>query len=296
MRVALLVLLVVILPLPVNAQPANTGGLAVTVTRGGQPVTNAAVCVGVANDLNQFFQGTTDAQGRVQAGQVPSEAYVVTARAGQGGAQQSFAAPASPAGIPVLNLTITIPANGGPSCPTTPAGPQRRAVGPINVVITPVTIPTPIQLQLNNQRCFGALGAQCGQAQGDIPLPALCKDGNCFINPGSWNHDECCVRNPQGKACRLPGELLTGHDGNCVTSWDTAVRLSRKGIMWKRAVDFNRNNGTGTVEFALYCAPANSLLPPADGPTKCCSRLTRALTLTEGVAATAAGETLRACQ
>jgi hypothetical protein len=162
-------------------------------------------------------------------------------------------------------------------------------------VINPNPLPTPIQL-LNSQHCFGALGNQCGQPPISIPLTALCANGACFVNGGSWDHDECCFRNPQGMACRKgPLDALTGHDGNCVTSWNKAVRLAQKGLNWQRSVDFNRVNSTGTVEFNLYCAPRNALVPPADAP-KCCSRLTRALNVTETVAATAAGETLVACR
>jgi hypothetical protein len=127
MRLHLLALLVALSPITISAQTLTTGGLTVTVTRGGQPVANATVCVGVTGDLNQFFQGVTDAQGRVNAGTVPRVPFVVTARAGEGGASQSFAAPASPTGVPFLSVAVPIPATGGPSCPTTPAGPQRQA-------------------------------------------------------------------------------------------------------------------------------------------------------------------------
>lgn len=294
MRLRLFAVLVALTSVSVSSQTPINSGLTITVTRGGQPAANATVCVGVSNDLNQFFQGVTDAQGRVNAGSVPTVAFVVTARR-EGGAQQSFAAPASPTTIPVLLLTVPIPATGGPSCPTTPAGPQRQLVGPINVTITPTTLPTPITL-INGQRCFGALGAQCGQGPAGIPLTAACASGACFVNGGSWDHDECCFRNPRGMACNKgPLDALTGHDGNCVTSWDKALRLVGKGLNWRRTVDFNRVNSTGTVEFNLYCAPANTLVTPADGQ-KCCSRATRALTPAEAAVSVATRETLTACR
>jgi hypothetical protein len=295
MRLRLLILVIALAPVCAFAQTPIGSGLNVTVTRAGQPVANAVVCVGVSNDLNQFFQGSTDAQGRVNAGAVPTVAYVVTARAGDGGAQQSFAAPASPAGIPLLSITVPVPATGGPSCPTTPAGPQRTLISPNITLPPPTTLPTPIRL-LNNQRCFGALGNQCGQGPAGIPLTALCANGRCFVNPGSWDHDECCFRNPNGMACNKgPLDALTGHDGNCVTSWNKALRLVGKGLNWPRNVDFTRNNSTGTVEFNLYCAPANALLPPGDA-AKCCSGLTRALNISEAAAALAVNETLAACR
>lgn len=295
MRGAFLVVLVALVSMVSYAQTPSTGGLTVILTRAGQPLANATVCLGVSGDLNQFSQGLTNAQGRVNLGSVPNEAFIVTARAGNGGAQQSFAAPASPSGIPFMNVSISVPATGGPSCPTTAAGPQRRIGSSIDIVITPNPVPAPIVLT-NNQRCFGALGNQCGPPAAGIPLTALCLNGECFINPGSWEHDECCFDNPNGMACRKgPLDALTGHDGNCVASWDLAVRLSQKGIMWKRNIDFNQVNGTGTVAFNIYCAPANSLIPPGHA-AKCCSGLTRALNVTEALAATVARETLAACR
>jgi hypothetical protein len=277
------------------AQPS--GGLVVQVTRGGAPVANATVCVGVSGDLNQHFQGQTGTDGRVRFNAVPRGAFVVTAHSGTRGAQQSFSL-ATPGTIPMLNVAVTLPAAGGPTCPTTPAGPSRliprvdRSQVP---EFEPITWPGIVLLR-RADFCFGALGMNCGEPQGNMPAPALCSGGRCFVNGGSWDHDECCVANPQGMACRRgPLDSLTGHDGNCVTSWNKAVRLVSRGLFWERQVDFSRQNRTGQVEFALYCAPANALLPPEDA-AKCCSRRTRALTLTENAAARAAGETLQACQ
>jgi hypothetical protein len=137
---------------------------------------------------------------------------------------------------------------------------------------------------------------RCGEPQGGLPPSALCASGVCFVNPGSWQHDECCFRNPRGMACRAgPLDAVTGNDGNCVVSWNKALRLTMKGLNWSRRVDFSRTNSTGTVEFARYCAPANALLPPGDA-AMCCTRQTRALNLTEGAAALAAGEQLAACR
>ena len=291
-------LLVVALFVPclADAQPAPLQpGVNVRVTRDGQPVANATVCAGITIDLNQFFQGVTDPQGRVHFAGVPQGSFLVTANSGGRGAQQSFN-PATPGSIPVMAVEISLPASGGPSCPATPPGPSRSLGPNLGNFVLPTARPFQfIQLQ-NTQFCFGALGAQCGQPQGLIPPTALCANGGCFINGGSWDHDECCFRNPRGMACQLgPVDAVTGHDGHCVAAWDKALRLVSKGLNWRRNVDFSRGNTTGTVEFNLYCAPANTLLPPADG-NKCCSRQTRSLTTTETVAALAAGETLVACR
>ena len=289
-------LIAVLIPSLADAQPAPLqGGVIVRVTRSGQPVANATVCAGVSNDLNQLFQGATDAQGRAQFAKVPQGPFVVTANSGGRGAQQSFNF-ATPGRVPVFSVEIALPAAGGPSCPTTAAGPSRRVGQGFKDFVVP-TVPAFKSIELKNtQFCFGALGNQCGQPQGIIPPSALCTNGSCLINGGSWDHDECCFRNRQGMACQIgPVDAVTGHNGQCVAAWDKALRLVSKGLSWRRNVDFSRGNSTGTVEFNLYCAPANSLLPPADA-AKCCSRLTRALNDAEAVAAEAVGETLAACR
>jgi hypothetical protein len=277
-----------------SAQGTPLSGLSVRVTRNGVPAANATVCVGTTRDLNSFYQSVTDGQGRAQFQSVPGGAFVVTANGAAAGAQWTHA-PATPASnLPFMSVTIALPASGGPSCPATPAGPQRRLV-PRGVTVPRAPAADFTRLR-NNQRCFGAIGMQCGQAQGGLPLSALCAGGMCFVNPGSWQHDECCFRNPRGMACQAgPLDAVTGHDGNCVASWDMAVRLTSKGLNWSRSVDFDRTNSTGTVEFALYCAPANALLPPGDA-AMCCSRQTRALNVAEAAAALAANEQLAACR
>lgn len=290
MQVRVMFVLLVLVPALAPAQ-SSLGSLNVRVTRSGQPVANATVCVGTATDGNLFFQSTTDAQGGVAFPRVPAEPFIVTARGGSGGAQRPVALAAP---ISFLSVTLVLPLSGGPSCPTTPAGPQRTLV-PRDFTLPTAPTVTRVQLQ-NNQRCFGAIGAQCGQLQGTLPATALCANGTCFVNPGSWDHDECCFSHPRGMACQAgPIDAITGHDGNCVASWDKAVRLATKGLNWNRRIDFARANGTGTVEFNLYCAPANALLPPADGG-KCCARQTRALTAAEVAASAVLLETLVACR
>lgn len=270
----------------------------ITVTSGGAPLANATVCVGVTGDLNQYFQGRTDAQGRIGFDRVPEAPFVVTAHVGTRGAQQTITN-ARPGGLPLAFVTIALPASGGPSCPTTPPGSARLIGSQLRELPPPLPVerPSSIVLNLNTQFCFGALGMQCGQPQANLPLSvALCTAGRCLINGGSWDHDECCAANPQGMACQKgPFDALTGHSGHCVNSWDKAVRLSAKGLFWERLVDFARPNRTGIVEFNLYCAPKDSLIPPGDA-TKCCSRRTRALTPTEAAASAASRETLLACQ
>ena len=161
-------------------------------------------------------------------------------------------------------------------------------------------VPTPIRtvgsISVRRENCFGALGMQCGQSQPPLPPSALCADGSCAINGGSWRHDECCFANPNGMACKNgPLDAVTGNDGRCAAEFDKAVRQVSKGIFWKRNVDFGRNNTTGRVEFTLYCAPRDTLVSPEDA-SLCCSRSTRPLTATESVTAAAAREPLVACR
>ena len=275
----------------------SLGGLTVHVTRAGAPVANATVCIGTTSAANVFFQGTTDSQGSVRFGSVPREPFVATANQAGRGTRHSFS-PASP-NVSVLRIDLALPASGGPSCPTASLGSAQtlgarvRAQAP---AMTPVTRPPSITIA-RTEFCFGAIGAECGQPQSNIPGAALCRSGVRFINGGSWEHDECCVGHRRGMTCDFDPlhQAEAASDTTCVAAWNKAVRLTTKGLSWSRSVDFTRGNRTGTVEFTLYCAPANTLVPPEDG-NKCCSGQTRALTATEAAAALAARETLRACR
>lgn len=287
----------VLLAAPPRA-PLAAATFEVTVKRAdGSPAAGATVCLGTAQDLNQFDQKTADATGRVTFGTVPPAPFRITASLdGRGRQEERTGPPALGGAPPSFGLaTLTLPAAaGGPSCPSTPSGANRSIVNRAAITsFTPAPFPTPGFVQLRKTEfCFGALGNQCGQPQGLIPPTALCSGGKCFINGGSWDHDECCFANPRGAACRLP-ELA--HDGNCVAAWDKALRLVRKGLMWQRNVDFSQGNTTGRVTFAIYCAPANTLLNPADA-NRCCAGSARALTPGEAAASVATGESLVACR
>lgn len=272
----------------------GSGSLLVTVTRDGAPVAGAVVCIGTSQDLNQFNQGQTDAQGHLTLRPIPAEPFLATAHFA-GRATQVSLSPASPA-LSILPLSLALGTATGPICPATPAGPLRPLV-PRDLqppAGTPITW-EPVQIR-RAEFCFGALGNKCGEGQGTLPATALCAAGICFINGGSWDHDTCCAAHPAGMACRAgPVDAVTGHDGNCVTAWNKALRLTSKGLFWPRQVDFSRGNSTGTVEHDLYCAPRGALVPPED-TLKCCTRGSRLLTALEQKAAAALGEPLRACQ
>ncbi len=278
--------------------PVAPGRLMVHVTSAGAPAVNATVCIGVVNDLNLHYQGTTDSQGNVRFSTVPRDPFVATASQTGRGAQRSIV-PASP-NVPLLRIDLSLPARGGPACPSTGAGSARTVVPRISReqvprLTTPVTLPSIPTAR--TEFCFGAIGAECGQPQADLPGAALCRLGVCFINGGSWEHDECCVDHRSGETCDFNPlhAAEAARDRACVAAWNKAVRLTSKGLSWSRAVDFNRGNSTGTVEFALYCAAANTFVPPEDG-NKCCSRQTRALNTAEALTAAPALEPLVACR
>lgn len=293
--------LVPILLFAFAARPALSAVEVVVRTADGAPAAGAVVCVGTAQDLSRFGRATTDGQGRASIVTSAPLPHVYTASLDGRGTQQGRSE------LPVVGgpatsfsvVTLTLPSSrGGPACPAGPAGPQRPLVSSgALAAFTPPARPAAGFVELRRTEfCFGALGMQCGQAQPPMPPTALCAGGFCFVNGGSWDHDECCYAHPRGMACRNgPADALTGHDGNCRTAWDKALRLVGKGLNWRRDVDFGRGNATGTVDFAVFCAPPNTLVPPEDG-RRCCSRRTRALMPAEAVAAATAGETLVACE
>ncbi|MBE7418840.1 MAG: carboxypeptidase regulatory-like domain-containing protein [Ideonella sp.] len=306
-RVAWLLAVLQVAPGVAFGQPANPSGplrVRVTNASNGAAVANATVCIGVASNLNQFHRGSTDPQGNVRFDSVPREPFVATANVSGRGTQRSFA-PASP-NLSLLNIELVLPESGGPSCGSTGAG-SARSLGPDTANIrrqaaerlrnAPALSRLPEPTNVRTEHCFGAVGAECGQPQTGLPATAACASGTCLVNGGSWDHDECCFRNRHVAWCELDParQLEAAKHSTCTAAWNKAVRLTTKGLSWSRAVDFSRGNRTGTVEFALYCAPANTLVPPEDG-SKCCSRQTRALNVGERAAALAAGETLLACR
>jgi len=304
-----LLAMLLIAPQPSFAQapPASAlGPLRVRVTSAGSgaPAANAIVCVGTAGSLAQFHHGQTDSLGSVRFASIPQQPFVVTASLAGRGGQAAFAA-VSP-NVPVLDVRLVLPASGGPSCVPATAG-GASPIGPATGTIrseaierlrnAPTLPPPPTVTQARTEFCFGAVGAQCGQPQTGLPATAACAAGTCFINGGSWEHDECCFRNRHVAWCELDPARMLEASGNpvCTAAWNKAVRLTTKGLSWARRVDFARGNRSGTVEFTLYCAPPGTLLPPEDGD-KCCSRLTRPLAGAELAVAVAAQEPLRACR
>lgn len=276
---------------------AGSGRLDILVTSDGIGIAGATVCVGSATDLNLYFQGSTDTQGRVSVSPIPTDGFVVTAHNTTHAAQWTQGA--STVRPPLLAVTLPLQSSVGARCPSVAPGPQRSLTG---VVRPPPSSLHPRELTGVGrvEFCFGAVGMGCGQVPPGLPATAACMNGHCTINGGSWDHDTCCHANPGGYACAGGALDVTGlgpgsGSSTCRPEWDKAVLLTTRGLSWIRQVDFTHANATGTVEHALYCAPPDTLVPPPDG-AKCCSRSVRALTPMERPIEVAKGLSLRACR
>lgn len=122
------------------------------------------------------------------------------------------------------------------------------------------------------ERCFGAAGAQCGIGGGQagistcIPMPIFGGYLTCTVNDGSWKHDECCVRNPDGYMC---GGALTGPFAVCAAEFNYAFALNLTPFSWHRLVNGNVVDRDGEVDQPLYCAQSGSVVF-SDHTPRCC--------------------------
>lgn len=122
--------------------------------------------------------------------------------------------------------------------------------------------------------CFGAVGQGCGMAAGGpfgsvatcLPnFSGTAKDVTCQVSGGSMTHDPCCVRNPYGEFCGN-----TPATTQCHAEWDRAVNRFLWGYQWKRKVNSKKENTTGNVVRADYCAPNGKGIHRNDR-SLCCS-------------------------
>lgn len=252
---------------------AAWAAMTVKVLRNDQPVAGATVCVGTSQALNQFGQGTTDANGNVTLQNAAGETFIVTAHSANQGAQTQL----SPAPLPLTFVRLELQNGSAARCPATPLA--SRGIGVNTTVLgnipPPQAVPRPATITPRRaQHCFGALGAECGQIPiANVPITALCAHGQCKVNAGSWEHDECCWNHSRGMACQV-GPLdgvVNEHDGNCVGAWNKALDRLGRGLIWQRSVNFARTNSTGVVVFGDYCAPRGTRIDAAD-ERFCCSR------------------------
>lgn len=299
MLTALLASAALALAPPSDAGAART--LDVTVRALTRPVEGALVCAGVPGDVGRYGHAVTSRTGLARMTGLPDSPVTLVVSAPQGGASVAV-------GPFMQAVSVNLSASyEGPACTSSASGgsaaPQPL---PVRMRLDASAIPRgrlepigALPVYQDPRHCFGALGADCGGAQDGIPISALCAAGWCYINAGSWEHDECCEANPNGMACRNgPVDYVTGSDGSCVAEWNKALARLTSGLSWRRRVDFLEPNGTGRVVHGAYCAPSGAVVH-RDDARYCCSRATRALTRSERSARGVLGELLadaRACR
>lgn len=137
----------------------------------------------------------------------------------------------------------------------------------------------------SGERCFGAVGMGCtGDGVGVFPSESLwqvgCEGDSCWVNAGSWLHDQCCAADPGARWCRGP---LSAFNDGCTSQWNTATHRYNHNLGWKRTLDRCESNSTGTVVFADYCAPAGTIVAQPDA-IRCCGRATRPFNATADAA------------
>lgn len=278
------------------AMRPQTRTLQVTVIdAAGATVANADICIDSARSGSRLGEGRTNAAGRasvfVADDATPSPTggpavmpLRVTASAGQRGAAVQSG--------PIAMVTVQLPGSGGPRCTTGQVAqtqPGGIAIDAAAIRAKVAAMPRqefePVRLNMIRERCLGAAGMRCNDEAGQLgtcnPLTQ-----SCTINVGSWKHDECCVRNPDGGMCGLnpaapigPGGLSSSSTV-CQAEFNMAASRLLTPFSWSRRIDFARVNTSGIVEQAAYCAPAGTFM--AEGEERfCCSGRVRTLATAE---------------
>ena len=114
--------------------------------------------------------------------------------------------------------------------------------------------------------------------------------GHCLIDGGSWQHDTCCWEHPEGWFC----SKQFGGTSACKDFFGTAVSRTKWGLNWKRKVNQDTLNATGTVVRSQYCALKDSYVH-ADDAQYCCSNSARELGFGEFHTATLNGQHVKIC-
>ncbi len=274
----------------------------------GQPASDTFVCAGTPQQPAQFGSAKTNASGIAVLRGVPAQTVQVTAHRGLIGATLVYQVGTASAQSVALRLpaTVTYKTCSAGNDANPPIGtakiPQPSSPAPAELKLDKAQLPNerltsaaPGRIPVKREYCFGALGAQCGGAQNGVPTHALCALGQCKINAGSWEHDQCCFAHPRGMACQAgPLDYATGHNGSCVTEWNKALARLSANLNWTRQVDFNRPNSTGRVEFDLYCAPTGTYVHQ-DDVRYCCSRQADPASVLSAIT-TLPGSVLRVCR
>lgn len=124
-------------------------------------------------------------------------------------------------------------------------------------------------------RCFGAAGDQCGALSGQGFKLAACavnplspRQSFCYVNAGSWVHDQCCFTNRNGNFCNGPA---TATARTCSAEMGRAISRAALGYQWIRLVDNQVADADGIVNRGEYCAAAGQTLHRND-IRYCCNR------------------------
>lgn len=255
-------------------------------TAGGTPVVGAIVCAGSTTDRGAFGGARTNTAGAATL-TIPVDAtgpLLIT-----GGTETAGSEATLPATLALANLRL--PASGGPACP---AGTQQAVqAGQIRIPQSSIDravaagsntliAPRVGQLNFKSRRCLGAVGQNCNDVPPELGTCDNILTHNCQVNAGSWQHDECCVRNPRGGMCdNNPTEYVTqvlpGGAQVCQAEFNLAVARLGTPFTWVRRIDNTVVNSTGVVDHAAYCAPEGTPVDIGLGESRfCCSRLTRA--------------------
>lgn len=258
--------------------------VAVTVlSAGGTPVANALVCIGTVNDRAALGGTRTNASGGATLA-LPAETTATMILKGSfGGAGGDVVVPAR-----IGLATVRLAAAGGPACPPT----TRQVAAPGQISVPRAAIDRALAASATNapitrigaidlgKSCFGAAGQNCGAwTRAGVELSS-CNPvtHTCAINAGSWQHDECCVRNPQGAMCDGKMEELVGSGQVCQAEFEMAVQRLASPFTWIRFVNFDKRNTAGVVDHADYCAPAGTFVNIAAAEQRlCCTRQARPL-------------------
>lgn len=128
-----------------------------------------------------------------------------------------------------------------------------------------------LRIEAAKEFCFGGVGEGCGKFQVNASFSwsyglqfgidvrkSTCvpngKGHTCWVNSGSWTHDQCCVDNRDGVLCG-------GNDTSaaCGDEWDRAVRRTVSWFTWS---DYFAPTPVtnGVVDFQDHCAPAGQLI------------------------------------
>ena len=109
--------------------------------------------------------------------------------------------------------------------------------------------------------CFGVVGLSCDGIELPSGTFAGCIGDECTINAGSWDHDECCFRSPNGHFC---GVQNAANGPACSAQWNVAIHRVTHGLSWRRQINKCVHNTVGRVDFSSYCAFSGWIVASTD--------------------------------